>query len=372
MSNTLAIDASIEKKGKMDFLTAEKSDSDWKIFRSLLRRCGYTTDAIRNLLGLRESVEEMLADTGRCSFIYIDELAEIDTPASILAQLFMLCGWVPAAKLDHLDPELSSLLWRLGLIEPVTEDPRFVHGVVALTEFAQCYFLSDALFENKSGDFVVHGGGDRCMPPHASSLELLAGLRRPPLARSFLDIGCGTGCQSILFASEYERVTGFDPSPRSVGFARINSLMNGARSAYQICTWESFEDADPYDHVVFNAPDCHSAFEFINSGIAKVLAGRGLAQVGLTCEVTQDDGSFEGTLRRRIRNPDNFHLETLVNAGSPFAISPEFVRARRLPQRTLLVSHPADEEAYVQGLIERRVIEVVSATLSFTHSGTVL
>jgi SAM-dependent methyltransferase len=298
---------------------------------------------------------------------YADKLAEIDTAAAVLAQLFLLCAWVPAARLDRLDPALTALLRRLGLIEPVAGNERLVCGVVALTEFRDHYFLSDALFENQSRNFVVHKDGRLCMPPHASSLELLAGLRRPTGARSFLDVGCGTGCLSLLFASGYDRITGFDPSPRAVGFARVNALMNNTRAWYQTDTWESFHVDAPYDHVAFNTPDDSLAFDFINFGIDKVLAPTGHAQVWLTCEVTREDGSFEGTLQRRIKNPEKFRIETLKNDDSPFSIKRELMQSGRLPDGTLLVSDPTEKDAHMNDLAERRVAEVVSATLTIRH-----
>lgn len=351
----------------MDFDDAMERRADWQLLSALLREQRYSTEAVRKLLGLREPAETILANSGRYSLFYSGKLGRIDTATAVLAQLFMMSCWTPATRLEHLDPALVKVLKRLRLVEPVADDGRLVRAVVALTELQGHYFLSDRLFENQSSTFVLHQSAELCMPPHASTLELLVGLRRPPGARSFLDVGCGTGCLSVLAASGEDRTAGFDPSPRAVGFARVNALLNATNARYQIDTWESFASDTPYQHVVFNTPDESSAFDFVNVGIDKVLAETGHAQVWLACEVTHEDGSLEGTLRRRISCPERLRIETLIHTDSPFSLTRAFVRSGRLPADTLTISDPSEKDAYLNGLVERDVAEVVSATLTISR-----
>ncbi|MEY9878218.1 SAM-dependent methyltransferase [Streptacidiphilus sp. MAP12-33] len=329
-----------------------------------LRQSGYTTGRVRRLLELADPVEEILANTGRYSWQCWDQLAESTEPPSVLGRLFLFCGQVPTAELDGLDPALTTLLRRLGLVEPVPDDPAKVRAVVALTEFQGRYFLSDTLFERVGHDLLVSADESRCMPPHASSLELFSALRKPDHARSFLDVGCGSGCQSVLFASEYERVTGFDPNPASAAFARANASLNGVRADYAVAGWESFSADEPFDHVAFNTPDADTAFAFINAGLDAVLAPSGRAQVWLVCEIAQSEGNLQGALRRRLRNPQDWQVTTLVHRDSPLSLTQGDILARRLPYGTLLVGHPSEREAFFRRLAERRTVEIVSTTLT--------
>lgn len=340
------------------------SADDWRELGLRLREAGYATARIRRLLKVADPVEEILANTGRYAWQYWDVLAQSDEPVSVLGRLFLFCGHVPSDVFDGLGPALTSLLRRLKLVQTVPNAPGSVRAVVGITEFRQHYFLSDTLFERLRDDFVVHADENACMPPHASSLELFSALRKPDHARSFLDVGCGSGCQSLLSAAGYERVAGYDPSSVSVRFARANAALNGVSADYTVDGWESFHAAERFDHVAFNTPNAETAFAFVNEGLDAVLSDLGHAQIWLVCEVVQDDGSMQGTLRRNLRNPENWQVEALLHKGSPLALPQADILARRLPYGTLLVGHPSENERFFQGLAERHVIEIVSTTLT--------
>ena len=202
------------------------------------------------------------------------------------------------------------------------------------------------------------------MPLHASSLELLKTLRKPVPAESFLDVGCGTGCQAIVFAAEYGRIAGFDPNPRCTAYSSINSLMNNVSTVYLTCGWEDFPAVEPFQHVAFNAPDSTAAFAFMKSGCKRVLAPGGSAQVWASFEFGERDGDALEVFRRRLRLPDGLELaEVESNADSPFALSRRDVAEGRLPRNSLLVLSPSLRAAYLRSLAERGVVEVVSATL---------
>jgi SAM-dependent methyltransferase len=205
------------------------------------------------------------------------------------------------------------------------------------------------------------------MPPHASSLELFGVLREPVRPGGLLDIGCGSGCQSILLAAGYERVRGFDPGPAAVGFARANALINGVDAVYTRDRWETFRSEERFDHIVFNAPGWSAAFDFVNSGLDALLEEDGCAQIWVTCQVLASEGSLEGAVRDRVHDLDTWQVETVRHANSPFSLSPENVRARRLPFGTLVVDDPSQAEAFFQDLEAREVVEIVSATLTVSR-----
>ncbi|MCW6009380.1 methyltransferase domain-containing protein [Micromonospora sp. CPCC 205371] len=348
----------------VDFDLEAVPDKDWAELRSALRAAGYTTEAVRKLLGLSEPVEEILRNTGRYSYFYLARLAALPDSVSVLARLFLASARVPADQLGRLGGTFERLLRRTGLVAPVDGDPTLVRAAAVITELRGGYFLSDPLFENRGDEFVVHDGADRCMPPHASSLELLDSLRRPEGARSFLDVGCGSGCQSQLFAAGYQRVAGFDPGPRQVQFARANARLNGFPASYIVDRWETFPPDDRFDHVAFNTPSADAAFAFIDDGLDRLLAPSGRAQVWLVCERAEPDRDWASAVARRLRRPDRWRIEPTVHSGSPFALAPERLRERRLPAGSLLVDHPGEAAAFLAGLAARRVTEVASLTLT--------
>lgn len=352
---------------QLDVETAHPDD--WAELGSSLHRFGYTTDALRAALGLSDPVDEILKNTGRYSFFYLDRLTGIDGPFAVLARLFMLCGRVATDDLDRLGHTLADLLRRTGLVVVIPEDPAKVRATAAITEVRGRLFLSDPLFENTGGDFVVHDTTGRCMPPHASSLELLGRLRGPDGAESFLDVGCGSGCQSLLLAAERRRIVGFDPGSRQVSFARANARLNGVEAAYLVDRWETFPPPEPFDHVAFNTPSAETAFAFVNAGLDKLLAPSGLAQVWLVSELMDDEPGWAEHVTRRLEHAAQWEVRTHVHRGSPFSFPRRYLSEGRIPAGTLLVDHPSKAGAYLTDLRRRGVAEVASLTLTLGRRG---
>ena len=84
----------------MEFDVEAVHADDWVELGASLHRCGYTTQGLRAVLGLSDPVDEILKNTGRYSYFYLDQLAKVDGPFPVLARLFMLCGRVAAGELD--------------------------------------------------------------------------------------------------------------------------------------------------------------------------------------------------------------------------------------------------------------------------------
>jgi SAM-dependent methyltransferase len=339
---------------------------DWIELAAVLQQAGYTTEGFRAAVGAREPVEDILKNTGRYSYFYLDQLASLEGPFAVLARLFMLCGRVPAADLGRLGEGVAQLLHRTGLVVPVAEEPALVHATAAVTEVHGRLFLSDSLFENTGAGFVVHDTTGRCMPPHASSLELLGRLEAPG-ATSFLDVGCGSGCQSVLFAAGYERVLGFDMGARQVSFARANARLNGVEATYVADRWETFLPLEPFDHVAFNTPDAETAYGFINGCLDKALAPAGVAQVYLKAELTDGEGGWAQHVAGRLTRPGDWDVRIHVHSGSPFGLPAKYLAEGRLPAGTLLVDHPSKARDYVADLRRRRVTEVAGLTLTLAR-----
>src|SRR3989338_7315447 len=54
----------------------------------------------------------------------------------------------------------------------------------------------------------------------ARELDLMMRLMKPPIGATLLDVGCGTGHFSRRFAAAGLRVTGLDPDPAMLDYAR--------------------------------------------------------------------------------------------------------------------------------------------------------
>jgi SAM-dependent methyltransferase len=337
---------------------------DWAELAAALHRCGFTTDALRAALGLTGPADNILRSTARFSFFYLDRLPGLEGPFPVLARLFMLRARVPAEHLDRLGDDLAGLLRRTGLVEATPQDPAAVRATAGITEVRGRLFLSDPLFENTGTDIDVHDTTGRCMPPHASSLELLGALQGPAGATSFLDVGCGSGCQPVLFAAGHTRTAGFDPGPRQVSFARANARLNGVATTYTVDRWETFVPQERFDHVAFNTPTADMAFAFVNGNLDKVLAPSGVAQLWFITERGTGERDWEQHVARRVTLPVDWDVRIDVHAGSPFAAPESYVADGRLPAGTLLVEHPSKTRAYIAGLRDRGVCEVASMTLT--------
>jgi SAM-dependent methyltransferase len=308
-------------------------------------------------------VKTILSNTGRYSLYCLEELESIDGPAAVIAQLFLFGGRASAKRCGQLPQALLSLLHDCALVEVLPDARGELRGTVSITEVEGRYFLSDKLFDNPGrGEFVFHGDPARCMPPHASSLELLARLSTPPGARSFLDVGTGSGCQSILRAQHYERVTGFDISARSVEFACANATLNGVKVSYSVADLRAFAEGAPYDHIAFNG-ETEDAFTFINESMEGLLSLAGTAQIWTQIPVTLAQGSIDGTLRERLRAYGELAIDVAA-IDMPFSLSREELQARRLPDDSLLISHPSEREAFFSRLEQAGVLEIVPVVLT--------
>ena len=310
-----------------------------------------------------DPIEQIIGNSGRYSYFYLDELARLRDAVAVLVRLFMFAGEVAVAELDVVAGPLLDILWGHELILADPARPAMVYGAISIVEHRGRYFLSDPLFENRSSGFIVYDDSALCMPLHSSSLELLDALRAPDHAASFLDVGSGSGCQSLLFGGGYGRVVGFDPNPRAVRFAQLNSAMNGVDARFDVDAWETFRDG-PFDHIAFNAPDMDTAFSYLNDGLDGMLSESGHAQVRIVSEILEEEGTWPEVLVSRIPELEKWELSTLLHEDSPFALSAESVRSGRIPYGKMVIDHPSKTDRFWADVTERGVVEIVVATLT--------
>jgi 2-polyprenyl-3-methyl-5-hydroxy-6-metoxy-1,4-benzoquinol methylase len=341
-----------------DLATSGEAGADLAALAELLSGAQYTSEHVLRVLAVDEPVEKLLANTGRYSFFYREELDDLHTPVAVLAQLFMFGCRVHTDRLEVIPEPLRAILSRKRFLAPAPEHPGVTRATVSITELHGRYFLSDRMFENAGDEGFIPNvqEGRRCMPPHASSIELLTALEETH--GSFLDVGCGSGCISILTAPRYTRIGGFDMQERAVDYARANAQMNRVTADYVVSDHTQFRPVERYDHCAFNAVEA-VAFEFVNSTVDRILAPGGVCQMWSTFAVTREENTALGAMHARAPNHALYDIEVKPLPDSPWACSRELFAKGRLPDNSLLVEHPDETVELIGSLKARGAVEII-------------
>lgn len=231
---------------------------DLGLFIAFLKKSNYTSEFILQYFGIKaNSVDELLGSSGKISFFFAEEIAKMHSAISVLCRLFFLSCEVERSLFERYVPaDCCETLYKYGLVTPVADNR--VKSQVTIVKFVSCYLFSDNLFYN-------HGGGQitmeklenvyLTMPTHASSTDLFRHTERNPDFRSLLDVGCGSGVQSICSKSAYQRIVGIDDSLRSIQFSKINAKLNGIPIDYIQADCLEFDAcSEIFDHIVMNSP----------------------------------------------------------------------------------------------------------------------
>jgi SAM-dependent methyltransferase len=333
------------------------------ILRNHLAAAGYQSGSLAESFGIA-SADILIADVARHSLHLWNSTRT--SPTAILAKLFMFCAPVPMHLFDSLPGPLTAILREYGLV--AVDAAGCVTGKVSVNEIGGYYYLADRLFENRSGIVSLTPSADACMPPHASSLELMKAIESTRPGSTILDVGCGSGCLSLPFAGTGGKITGIDISDRAVAFACANASLNGLTAEFSHADWKEYKPPQRYDHVVFNSPSAAMAFEFANLGIPRLLAPGGHARIWLRCEVLAEDGDIYGTISRATSIAPQFILQITAHDESPFSLSAAAIESGKRPRRTLLVKHASEWNGYVDSLRSRGVAEVASIVLDISHN----
>jgi SAM-dependent methyltransferase len=209
------------------------------------------------------------------------------------------------------------------------------------------------------------------MPPHASSLELLARVRRPQTARSLLDVGCGSGCQAILLSPAYERAQGIDLDPRAVAYARLNARLCGQAIAFE--ARDALQPEPPaWDHVVFNTPDQELARAFAARSLAALVSPGGLCQLWVQVQIQRKHETPSAAVGDLLAGlPSGFDIELDWIDHGPFRWPRNALAAGKPPPGTLLVSHPGKLQSTLQDLRARDIVEIGSAVIHFRATAAI-
>lgn len=206
-------------------------------------------------------------------------LEPLSDPAAVLLRLFTLGAVVPRAQVQAALPSLGvDGALRLGLVGPagdslgnasnaVVDGPDGVDGISgpdaplrALLDLAP-YSASDDAGEIDwwiASDLSELATGDPLGPEHVlgvggASLTLARITPRAPVGR-VLDLGCGSGIQSLHASRHAEHVVATDLSERALGFAAFNAALNGIELELRQGSLLEPVAGETFDLIVSNPP----------------------------------------------------------------------------------------------------------------------
>lgn len=206
-------------------------------------------------------------------------LEPLSDPAAVLLRLFTLGAVVPRAQVQAALPSLGvDGALRLGLVGPagdslgnasnaVVDGPDGIDGISgpdaplrALLDLAP-YSASDDAGEIDwwiASDLSELATGDPLGPEHVlgvggASLTLARITPRAPVGR-VLDLGCGSGIQSLHASRHAEHVVATDLSERALGFAAFNAALNGIELELRQGSLLEPVAGETFDLIVSNPP----------------------------------------------------------------------------------------------------------------------
>ncbi|CAN5373814.1 hypothetical protein BH11MYX1_BH11MYX1_02220 [soil metagenome] len=339
-----------------------------------LRTIAYTLPAIAGLVDEPDPAN-FLVNAGRCAFLYDDELRDHPSPLALLARLFLLGGQLEPDAYGTLPGEVREVLERHGLVE-VGDG---IRATVTIGELDGTYVMSDKLFEHRDGVIEVHDAPEAVWPISEWSLTLFRGLAIDPTWTRLLDVGCGTGCVSLLARSRYASITGFDLNPRAVAFARVNAALCGATVSYAVADCLTYVSPTRFDHIVFAAPAGPStgsegmmvsyggrlghelAIEFMREQVSSLLAPGGCCQIWSIFAVTAQAGSVRELIARAL--PERFTITVDEVRSGGLYLAREHIDAAKPPPGCHYASGDAAVEL-LHWLRANNVVEVVSAVVT--------
>lgn len=205
----------------------------------MLRRADFTVSAITSLMG-----DVRLAEIKSRSPRLL-HAAQSDSPLHVFIRLFVAGVDVPREQVEAaLQPVDLSALSEIGVL---AVDGNSVTPLISILPHDDLVIASDQPYRSGSSVDYVPGLMDSSI-----FLELFT-IRRP--FGNALDIGSGTGVQSLRAALHCERVLAVDANERATDFTRFNAALNGAANIEPICGsgFEPVADVS-FDLIVGNLP----------------------------------------------------------------------------------------------------------------------
>ncbi len=340
-----------------------------------LREDGYTMAPFAALVDA--TPRDLLSRSHLFSLFLYERLSRSEAPRDLLATLFVLGAELDRDRYARLPRDLRATLEKLGL---VVVDGQKVSGTITITEFGGRLFFADKLFEYREGDLHFYPNDDIAMPPHYSSMALLHHPR--PSGGSLLDLGCGSGCLSVLFADRFQEIEAVDLAERSVWFTRLNAHVNAIplRCYQQDC----FElPRDPrWDCVLFNAPsevryESASSFRyqgdsvirrFLGTKLPELLAPNGTCLMWGILSLRAQDASAQDLVASWLPRDGGYSVSVSVDARSPFSLREAHVRQRRVPFGSWALRDRTDEPLFWAHLARHDIREIATVIIEVKRS----
>jgi len=208
-----------------------------------LRNIGYSSQAVANAFGMKESPRDLLTIRRIAHSHTMTRRAQVLRSCSIGA-MFSCGGWIEKSVYERTIPaHIRAPLGSCGLVLEAAGN--FVRASVGLHEFGSQWIFSDALLERSPSQLrLAQDFPEHVDPPNYSSLSLLRNIMiQRQHDRRILDIGCGSGIQSIVAAKSYSSVVGIDVTERTMAFSKLNASVNDVAAAFQKCDCMSFQES---------------------------------------------------------------------------------------------------------------------------------
>jgi len=218
-----------------------------------LKDLGLTAGKVQELLGL-ENLSDLYPLEYRHLPLLVERLSENESPLDHLIGLLVL--GLPGKK-DNIEQTLGTadleLLCNLGLC---TTDQEDIHANFTLLPFEDLLIVTDKVFLNvdeyAKNEYL--SSDNLVWRLDKTSFIMARGLVRKA-CKTALDLGCGSGLQSLIMAKSAEKVTGVDINPRAINLTGFNAHMNGIGNVEFICgdLYKAIAD-HKFDQIVSNPP----------------------------------------------------------------------------------------------------------------------
>jgi SAM-dependent methyltransferase len=227
--------------------------------REALRTASYDAEHMRPMLRADgDSLTPRPADIP----IILRILPTGDRLASLLRLFLIGLSLSQAEARDALAPLSVERALRLGVIKRGTGG---IASTVRILPAGDLIIACDRAHEG-SPDLPA----DHVMGVASSSIFLASLTVRRHVGRA-LDIGCGSGIQTLLAARHADKVIACDINPRALNFTAFNALLNGVDNVeYRQGSFFAPVDGETFDLIVSNPPfviSPESALAFRDSGL---------------------------------------------------------------------------------------------------------
>lgn len=346
-----------------------------------LSEIGYSSPAVAHVFRMAKPVHSLLTSPGFCALVYYDTASKGTSAIAVLGAMLACGGWIETGIYESVVPRaVREMLESCGFL--VELPGNYVRAGITLHEFRSKWFFSDPVVERKPDELLLVGAFENHVdPPNYSSLSLLLNVEKPRAEDDrFLDIGCGTGIQSIFASMSYKKVVAIDVNDRAVAFSKMNAVINDAEIYTKNCSYTQFDVTDRFDRLVLNSPSVpryrsglnevgtytsslgHDlALKFMSERLPGLLREGGLAEVWSILSLQEGLGGVPDLLRRSVPGIEQFNVDVLLERKSPFGLSKQQIAARTIPRDSFLLASPDEADLLLKFLRVQRIERVVPA-----------